>query len=143
MIHHGYTGCATCHADPSGGSLLTAYGRAQSEILLRSHYGSGPATEEEPGKLGDFAFGVIPLPESVLLGGDYRGAWLDTQVQGSPVRSQYLQMQGRSRGTGERRPLPGQRQRRVRPHRRAGGADHDARRGQPHLPGLVGGRGSR
>lgn len=101
MIHHGYTGCATCHADPSGGSLLTAYGRAQSEILLRSHYGGGGAGasgDEEPGKLGDFAFGIVPLPESVLLGGDYRGAWLDTQVQGSPVRSQFLQMQADLQG---------------------------------------------
>ena len=95
MIHHGYTGCATCHADPSGGSLLTAYGRAQSEILLRSHYGGGGGenSEEEPGRLGNFAFGLVPLPDTVLLGGDYRGAWLDTQVQGTPVRSQLLQMQ--------------------------------------------------
>jgi hypothetical protein len=39
MIKHGYSGCPVCHADPSGGELLTAYGRAQSELLLRMHYG--------------------------------------------------------------------------------------------------------
>ena len=40
MIKHGYGGCATCHADPSGGELLTRYGRAQSDLLLRMRYGS-------------------------------------------------------------------------------------------------------
>jgi hypothetical protein len=39
MIKHGYSGCPVCHADPSGGELLTAYGRAQSELLLRMQYG--------------------------------------------------------------------------------------------------------
>ena len=39
MIKHGYSGCPVCHADPSGGELLTAYGRAQSELLLRMPYG--------------------------------------------------------------------------------------------------------
>ena len=33
MIHHGYTNCAQCHVDPSGGGVLTDYGRAQGEIL--------------------------------------------------------------------------------------------------------------
>ena len=37
MIHHGYTNCAQCHVDPSGGGALTAYGRPQGEILLRTH----------------------------------------------------------------------------------------------------------
>ncbi len=39
MIKHSYAGCAVCHADPSGGELLTAYGRAQSDLLLRMRYG--------------------------------------------------------------------------------------------------------
>ena len=39
MIRHGYGGCNVCHADPSGGELLTAYGRAQGDLLLRMHYG--------------------------------------------------------------------------------------------------------
>jgi len=39
MIRHGYSGCTTCHADPSGGELLTAYGRVQSDLLLRMRYG--------------------------------------------------------------------------------------------------------
>lgn len=49
MIRHGYGGCNVCHADPSGGELLTAYGRAQGDLLLRMRYGkdtvSGAASE--------------------------------------------------------------------------------------------------
>lgn len=40
MLKHGYGGCPTCHTDPSGGELLTPYGRAQSDLLLRMRYGS-------------------------------------------------------------------------------------------------------
>lgn len=39
MIRHSYGGCLTCHADPSGGELLTQYGRAQGDLLLRMRYG--------------------------------------------------------------------------------------------------------
>ncbi|MEI9938146.1 MAG: hypothetical protein WDO69_13080 [Pseudomonadota bacterium] len=39
MIKHGYASCPVCHADPSGGELLTAYGRVQSDELLRMTYG--------------------------------------------------------------------------------------------------------
>jgi len=38
MIKKGYGGCATCHADPSGGETLTPYGRAQGELQLRMQY---------------------------------------------------------------------------------------------------------
>ena len=39
MIKHGYSSCPVCHADPSGGELLTSYGRVQSDELLRMKYG--------------------------------------------------------------------------------------------------------
>lgn len=39
LIKHGYFGCGSCHADPSGGELLTAYGRVQGDLLLRMRYG--------------------------------------------------------------------------------------------------------
>ena len=39
MIKHGYASCPVCHADPSGGELLTTYGRVQSDELLRMKYG--------------------------------------------------------------------------------------------------------
>jgi len=38
-IMAGVLGCPVCHADPSGGELLTAYGRVQSDELLRMKYG--------------------------------------------------------------------------------------------------------
>ena len=39
MIKHNYASCPVCHADPSGGELLTTYGRVQSDELLRMKYG--------------------------------------------------------------------------------------------------------
>lgn len=72
MVHHGYVGCAQCHVDPSGAGILTDYGRAQGEILLRTHYNQADASWE-PGKIKDFLFGVLPLPDSVQLQGDVRG----------------------------------------------------------------------
>jgi hypothetical protein len=71
MIHHGYTSCAQCHVDPSGAGVLTDYGRAQGEILLRTHYVE--RQDENPGKIKDFLFGAVPLPEALHLQGDVRG----------------------------------------------------------------------
>ena len=92
MIHRGFSGCATCHADPSGGGLLNAYGRAQGEQLLRTHYTS--SEDASSGSVGDFLFGAIELPDDVLLGGDYRGAYFSSELAGAPhVPARYLQMQ--------------------------------------------------
>ena len=90
MIRHDYGGCNMCHADPGGGGLLTPYGRAQGEVLLRMRYGV-PA--DEPGKVAEFAFGVLPLPEELLLGGDFRGLWYRTQAEGADATTQSLFMQ--------------------------------------------------
>ncbi len=38
MIKHGYTNCATCHSDPSGGELLTGYGRVLSQEVLSTQW---------------------------------------------------------------------------------------------------------
>jgi len=42
MIRHGFSGCAACHVDPSGGGLLNEFGLGEAADLLRSHYGSEP-----------------------------------------------------------------------------------------------------
>jgi hypothetical protein len=76
MIRHGYAACSMCHADPSGSGLLTAYGRAQGENLLRMQYGRSP--DAEPGPEAGFLFGAVPLPDSLLLGGD--GRWMLQRV---------------------------------------------------------------
>lgn len=69
MIHHGYVNCAQCHVDPAGAGILTDYGRAQGEILLRTHY---KPLEEDPGKKAEFAFGILPLPVPLELQADVR-----------------------------------------------------------------------
>ena len=62
MIRHDYTGCATCHADPSGAGLLTDYGRAQN-VLLMQMFPTPPMGGEEVPKYAGFAFGVFPMPD--------------------------------------------------------------------------------
>jgi hypothetical protein len=38
MIKHGYSTCGACHTDPSGGELLTFYGRVLSGEALSTHW---------------------------------------------------------------------------------------------------------
>lgn len=73
MIRHSYTGCGVCHADPSGGEVLTPYGRAQSDLLLRMRWDGKKADEAEPSSAAGFA-GLFDLPPSVMLGGSGRMA---------------------------------------------------------------------
>ncbi len=63
MIRHGYAACVSCHVSPAGGGVLTDYGRELSRELLAT-WGS----EEENKSL----YGLVTLPESVKLGGDFR-----------------------------------------------------------------------
>ncbi|MEQ1566136.1 MAG: hypothetical protein ABMA64_10900 [Myxococcota bacterium] len=92
MIHHGYTGCAQCHVDPSGAGTLTDYGRAQGEILLRTHFTDG-GDVENPGPIKDFLFGAVPLPEVVHLQADVRGLLIP-----DPANVQFILMQSDLRG---------------------------------------------
>jgi hypothetical protein len=91
MIKHDYAGCNQCHADPSGGSVLTEYGRAQGDFLLRMRYGA-KESYEPPASAG-FLFGLVKLPPSLLLGGDVRYAALTKNVNGipSPTRAFFMQ----------------------------------------------------
>ena len=69
MIRHQYQGCVPCHADPSGAGLLTEYGRAMGENIMRTRYGV-PAPDE-PSHVARFLWGV-PTPDWLLLGGSVR-----------------------------------------------------------------------
>src|SRR6185503_1574817 len=91
MIKHDYAGCNQCHADPSGGGVLTEYGRAQSDFLLRMRYGAKDSWEAPP--TAGFLFGAIKLPPSVLLGGDVRYATITKSIDGtpSPTRAFFMQ----------------------------------------------------
>lgn len=86
MIGHGYTACAQCHVDPSGGSALTEYGRGQAEIFMRTVYGKRK-DDFEPGRIKDFAFGV-PLPKALQLQGDFRSLIIP-----EPSNPRYILMQ--------------------------------------------------
>lgn len=77
MVRHGEMQCANCHADPSGGELLTKYGRLEGYELLRMKYErspagqeAGPATSPKTG----FLWGLWDTPSWLLLGGSLRGA---------------------------------------------------------------------
>jgi len=93
MIRHGYTQCSTCHTDPSGGTFLNEYGRAQSELLLSSSYGGDPESEDAQGEptAGRF-LGFIPLPSWFRPGGWVREGYIWNAVDGRIVDRRALQM---------------------------------------------------
>lgn len=70
MIRHDYTGCATCHVDPSGGGVLTEYGAAQGDILLRTHYGA--STGDDTSASAGFLWGAVHPPAWFLPSGSLR-----------------------------------------------------------------------
>src|SRR5271156_1031923 len=78
MIREGYTGCNTCHADPSGAGILTQYGRGMEEVVLRFPY----KKDADPGKVGNFLFGAVNLPDQLLLQTDVRNLVLAVIPQG-------------------------------------------------------------
>ena len=91
MIRHDYTGCVTCHADPSGGGLLTPYGRAQSDVLLRMHYTGGDV--EEPGKTAGTAWGLVNPPDWLLAGGSFRLLDMYSKYDGQKATNAMVLMQ--------------------------------------------------
>lgn len=89
MIREGYTGCATCHESPSGGGLLTRYGRAIEENELRTQYGE----PDDTSRLGEFFFGAFEVPESLSMGGSLRGGVLGVFVDGEASDPEPLLME--------------------------------------------------
>lgn len=91
MIRHGYAECRTCHTDPSGGGLLSRYGRVEAARVLSAPLALG-RDEAEPGALKDFAFGVVPLPEAVDAQGWLRSAYVVNVAGGEVVDHRYALM---------------------------------------------------
>lgn len=92
MIRHGYTACMPCHTDPSGGAgALTEYGRAQSDVLLRMHYGPD-AEDAEADRTSQFLWGLLPVPDAFRLGGDFREGYFSNQVEGAPLQQELITM---------------------------------------------------
>src|ERR1035437_475189 len=81
MIRKEYTTCNVCHADPSGGGLLTPYGRALGVTEMAMKYKKG---DDDPGKIGNFLFGAFDLPEPLLMGADFRSLGMLTFAKGNP-----------------------------------------------------------
>lgn len=89
MIREGYTGCNTCHADPSGAGILTQYGRGMEEVVLRMPY----KKDADPGKMGNFLFGAVDLPEQLLLQTDFRNLFMTIFPNGGSAQFQDILMQ--------------------------------------------------
>lgn len=90
MIRHDYNVCSVCHTDPSGGNLLTAYGRSLSQTLLSSELLA--KRDEEPGTFKDFAFGLVPMPESLQAGAFIRNGYIANYSGGSLRDDRTLKM---------------------------------------------------
>lgn len=83
MIRHGYANCNTCHVSPSGGGILTDYGREISAEVLATW-----SRENE----NQFLHGGVKLPDSLKFGGDIRS--IQTYVDTPQVREgQWFLMQ--------------------------------------------------
>lgn len=94
MIRDGYTGCATCHADPSGGGLLTAYGRAESERLLSF---APREKDKSPSLSSEALFGLVPEPEGLLYSFAYRAALFGSKTEAQPANARVILMQADAR----------------------------------------------
>ena len=74
-----YTRCTTCHFSPTGGGLLTPYGRSLSreELSTTGAGGAGSTSREH-----EFAYGLFgDALRSVSAGVDLRGAHLDVESE--------------------------------------------------------------
>ncbi len=67
MIRYGYVNCTSCHVSPSGGGVLTDYGRELSAEVLSTWSKEGETA---------FIYGVVPTPSWLSLGGDVRAVEL-------------------------------------------------------------------
>ena len=64
MIRHGYNNCTSCHVSPTGGGVLTEYGRSLSEEVMSVWSAKGES---------GFLYGALPTTQRFQLGGDIRG----------------------------------------------------------------------
>ena len=85
LVRHGYVNCTSCHISPSGGGVLTQYGRELSKEIL-STWGTKSETESQ------FAYGIVKTPEWLDALGLYRGVYA---YQNTPFiqQGQYIFMQ--------------------------------------------------
>ena len=66
-VRDGYVNCTSCHVSPTGGGILTPYGRDLSREVLSTWGKEGES---------EFLYNLIKLPEWLLMGGDLRSVYL-------------------------------------------------------------------
>jgi len=86
LVRHNYANCNSCHVSPSGGGVLTQYGR-QLSAAVQSTWGGEVESESK------FAWGVLPLPTWLDAMASYRGVYA---YQDTPFiqQGQYIFMEG-------------------------------------------------
>lgn len=95
MIRHNYTGCAVCHVDPSGGGVLTEYGSAQGDFLLRTHYGA--SSSDEPSSTAGFLWGAGHPPAWFIPSGSIRTLAIDSKTGNGKYLQDFVLMQADAR----------------------------------------------
>ncbi|MES1158145.1 MAG: hypothetical protein ABUL67_03495 [Haliangium ochraceum] len=69
QLSTGAARCNQCHYSPGGGGLINSYGR------------DADAEQSTFGGNGDFLHGAVTLPAWLAIGGDFRGGFVDQDVQ--------------------------------------------------------------
>jgi hypothetical protein len=82
-----YTRCTACHYSPTGGGLLTRYGRSLTDDLSSTR--AGGATQGH-GRENAFAWGHPPTPDWLGLGIDVRPAHLTVDSGGFTTTEDFL-----------------------------------------------------
>lgn len=86
-----YTRCSTCHFSPTGGGLLTPYGRSLSRNELSSTGRSAVASPPATGREHEFLMGLIGDALGPLsLGIDLRPSHLDLQYPGGSLNRDFF-----------------------------------------------------
>lgn len=81
-----YTRCATCHFSPTGGGLLTAYGRSLSNVELSTFKSGAAATREH-----EFLYGALGDSLGALqLGVTLRPARLEVDFTGGSLSRNFM-----------------------------------------------------
>ena len=83
LTRHNYNNCMVCHISPTGGGVLSEYGRSLSKELVSTW---GYEGEEK-------FFYFIPTTEALALGGDFRNLQLKDKLPTGVKRELWIPMQ--------------------------------------------------
>ncbi len=101
MIKRGYPSCPACHADPSGGELLTAYGRMISELTLSTNWSGEDSGANQRGLQRRIA---MRGPESFAAGAKAAGPEDAAQADGDKAAGEAVTLEEDKPEGGEAKP---------------------------------------